>query len=544
MPPKAQRRCTTAVDIDRNTTLMAPKKKGQAKRPRSAPKITETPLNDYELKRMRTCLQNNAMMRRLGVPALSSIVFGNSVAQRDREKNKDNDDPDFDANAEDDDLSEGYVSNDSLVPETEDLQNMKSGHDCLKHKPATKKSKKNTENVTSVTHHAIGGKRVVAPLQPGKVTRSKKHVAPDVLATREVLVADTQAEIPIQATSEVLAADTQAEIPIQALSEVNAAHTEEDAEAYEERWIRGPNVGRGLERMSRSKKGKLPVVIEPGKMRPNSVKIAAKFATECNIAVRNHVPIFPKWKDYKDNKKLLRFYINKVGSKFDMDTTAGPVRKACVAMMKRAVCQQRHKLKKKYFDPYPLHLVLKTSPVTCMSDLQWLQLVEHWKDEKKMLICEKNKANRAKVQFHQTTGSRSYDMHIIELAEMEMKIAEPVEDGCEPKSVNDAVSEVLAGKTKKNKFLVNVGINSLPVDSSAGSRRELQAALVEEKQTSADLRELVNIQRQQLDEMVKKMQAAEEERAKNDEEMKQRQAETDTLLRRLMAMIPSSQARI
>lgn len=93
--------------------------------------------------------------------------------------------------------------------------------------PATKKSKKNTENVTSVTHHAIGGKRVVAPLQPGKVTRSKKHVAPDVLATREVLVADTQAEIPIQARSEVLAADTQAEIPIQALSEVNAAHTEE-----------------------------------------------------------------------------------------------------------------------------------------------------------------------------------------------------------------------------------------------------------------------------------------------------------------------------
>lgn len=127
---------------------------------------------------------------------------------------------------------------------------------------------------------------------------------------------------------------------------------------------------------------------------------------------------------------------------------------------------------------------------------------------------------------------------------MEMKIAEPVEDGCEPKSVNDAVSEVLAGKTKKNKFLVNVGINSLPVDSSAGSRRELQAALVEEKQTSTDLRELVNIQRQQLDEMVKKMQAAEEERAKNDQEMKQRQAETDTLLRRLMAMIPSSQARI
>jgi hypothetical protein len=60
-----------------------------------------------------------------------------------------------------------------------------------------------------------------------------------------------------------------------------------------------------------------------------------------------------------------------------MDTTAGPVKRACVAMMKRAIRQQQHKLKKNYFDPYPLHLVLKTSPVAFMSDLQWLQLVEH-----------------------------------------------------------------------------------------------------------------------------------------------------------------------
>jgi vacuolar-type H+-ATPase subunit I/STV1 len=125
---------------------------------------------------------------------------------------------------------------------------------------------------------------------------------------------------------------------------------------------------------------------------------------------------------------------------------------------------------------------------------------------------------------------------------MEMKIAKPVEDGCESKSVNDVVSEVLVEKTK-NKFLENVAIKSLLGGSIAGSRRDLQAELLSEKQTSANLRDLMNIQRQQLDEMVKKMQAAEEERAKNDEEMKQRQVETDALLRRLMAMIPMSQAR-
>jgi hypothetical protein len=98
--------------------------------------------------------------------------------------------------------------------------------------PSTKKSKKNTENVTSVPHHAIGGKRVVAPLQPDRLTRFRKHVALEVHittqdeipieATSEVLAADTQAKIPIQASSEVCAADTQAKIPIQASSEVCA----------------------------------------------------------------------------------------------------------------------------------------------------------------------------------------------------------------------------------------------------------------------------------------------------------------------------------
>jgi hypothetical protein len=65
--------------------------------------------------------------------------------------------------------------------------------------------------------------------------------------------------------------------------------------------------------MTRSKKGKLPLVIEPGKKRPNSLMIAAKFATECNIAVRNHVPIFPHWKEYKKHPTMIRAYIERVG---------------------------------------------------------------------------------------------------------------------------------------------------------------------------------------------------------------------------------------
>ena len=65
--------------------------------------------------------------------------------------------------------------------------------------------------------------------------------------------------------------------------------------------------------MTRSRKKRLPLVNEPGKRRPNSVMIAAKFATECNIAVRNHVLIFPHWKEYKKHPKIIKGYIDKVG---------------------------------------------------------------------------------------------------------------------------------------------------------------------------------------------------------------------------------------
>jgi len=61
------------------------------------------------------------------------------------------------------------------------------------------------------------------------------------------------------------------------------------------------------------------------------------------------------------------------------------MKKACLVMMKEAVRQQRYKLKKRYFDAFPLYQVPKTSPVGTMTDVQWNQLVEHWKKEEKMV---------------------------------------------------------------------------------------------------------------------------------------------------------------
>jgi len=67
----------------------------------------------------------------------------------------------------------------------------------------------------------------------------------------------------------------------------------------EERRDRGHNMGLGLQRLNRARRGKLQVVITEGHIRPVVPLVAAKFASECNIIARNHVPILPHWKLYK-----------------------------------------------------------------------------------------------------------------------------------------------------------------------------------------------------------------------------------------------------
>ena len=54
-------------------------------------------------------------------------------------------------------------------------------------------------------------------------------------------------------------------------------------------------MGKGLERISR------------GKKRPEAPVQAAKLASEAGIIIRDHIPVFPHWKDYmKDDAEAIR----------------------------------------------------------------------------------------------------------------------------------------------------------------------------------------------------------------------------------------------
>ena len=73
-------------------------------------------------------------------------------------------------------------------------------------------------------------------------------------------------------------------------------------------------MGRDLDRISRGLNTRIPVVIAEGKKRPEPPMQAAKLASEGGIILRQHIPIFTHWKEYKDikNKDILLGYMGKI----------------------------------------------------------------------------------------------------------------------------------------------------------------------------------------------------------------------------------------
>lgn len=205
-----------------------------------------------------------------------------------------------------------------------------------------------------------------------------------------------------------------------------------------------------------------------------------------------------------------------------------------------------------------------------------------------MATSEKNKTNRAKVKYHHTTGSRSYAVHLDNLicftspllpdtadkyaslilcfhillqgdkyqneepnaldlfiechysnkkkgytapvqsaiTELEYKISESTEAEDE-ESVNRAVAEFLADKSKNSQFLKNVGLGKGQATPSA---RNLEAQLAAEKSANAKLQLLVSKQREEIDQLSMKFQESEQARITD-------KADTDKKLELLLSRL-------
>ncbi|TVU09105.1 hypothetical protein EJB05_42546, partial [Eragrostis curvula] len=524
----------------------------------------EPAITAYELQKLRQCMQNNARLQELGLPMMPSM-FPQKCGIGSKEKNKKN------TNCE--------GSESEYDPEKDDTGEGDEGEENTS-KNTTRAAKKSNKRAADMPPCGAKTrqKRVVAAQPTTRATRSKKSLA---VQQDEGSTGFSTRDAPAGEHSEMANGAADNAIDNHSAQQQEEGLGDAESEGTEVRCIRGINMGKGLQKMSRARRGKLTVIIPEGKIRPLVPLVAAKFATECNIAVRNHVPVLKNWREYKKQTLHFKHYLGKLGAKFDIDTKAEPVKKACSQMMKNALRQQRYRLKKKYFDPVPLNMVSKSSPVKSMSDEQWNALVEIWKNPKKMEICEKNKRNRAKVKFHQTTGSRSYMVHCENLGdkyndedpnafdlfkechysqkkkgfthtvqsaieEMEKKIAEAAE-GEEPVSVAEVVADVLAQHTKRNKFLENVGIQDVQPRTSV---RNLQEELAEEKRANAELRLVVTTQREKIDVLTEQVHEAEQARVKDKEEMlkmqakmQKKQADTDAKLELLLSQLTSSKSQ-
>ncbi|XP_035817558.1 LOW QUALITY PROTEIN: uncharacterized protein [Zea mays] len=292
---------------------------------------------------------------------------------------------------------------------------------------------------------------------------------------------------------------------------------------------RRKSMGRQLESLSRGLGIKIPIQITEGNKSPEPPIQAAKFASEGGITLRQHIPIFNHWKEYKkrENEPIIRNYIGKVTANFTVDSESMTVEDACLDMLKSGQRQMRYRLKQKYFNGIPANQVRTTSPIPSMSDNVWRKLVEKWSTPNHKESCVKNKLNREKVQYQQCTGSQSYiakafilkqekykdakpsaidlfkEMQCSKkkgfsenvqkaIVDMEEMVAAPVQDGQQPKSPTEVVSNVLPGSSV---FLRNVGLKSASQKSSTTTVsvkvQQLQDELQTEKQEKDGLREEV-----------------------------------------------------
>ena len=71
-------------------------------------------------------------------------------------------------------------------------------------------------------------------------------------------------------------------------------------------------MGHGLQRLTRAHGAKLPVVITEWNIRPVEPKIAAMYATECNIIVKNHILVFKHGKEYKKHPALIELCLERL----------------------------------------------------------------------------------------------------------------------------------------------------------------------------------------------------------------------------------------
>uniref|UniRef100_A0A0E0L053 Uncharacterized protein n=1 Tax=Oryza punctata TaxID=4537 RepID=A0A0E0L053_ORYPU len=304
------------------------------------------------------------------------------------------------------------------------------------------------------------------------------------------------------------------------------------------------HVGRYLDNISRGLSNKIPVYITEGNLRPEEPLQAAKLASEADIILRNHVLIFTHWKHYKnkENKGVVKDFNDKVSvsnlaacifrnlfESITINADADPVKDAFSDLLKKGQRQMRYRLKKQYFNGIPANQVRTTSPLSSMTDRKMYKKTKKAKQTKfkdvppTAIDIFKDTHCSSKSGFNESTKDA--------IAQMEAYLAQPIEEGKDPKTPVEAVARVLP----KSTFLLNVGMQSIDMKRNAKAAaindrvRELESELQAEKMGSAGMQ-------LQIADLQKQVEDQKEAARKNEEEtekLRQQGSEVQSFLRSL-----------
>ena len=131
------------------------------------------------------------------------------------------------------------------------------------------------------------------------------------------------------------------------------------------------------------------IVIPARKTRPVDPKIASRYASACSVAVRDVVPIFPHWKDYKERGDIFSAYASHVSGRFVLNLKDPWVHGSLIMNLKNRTRQRRHFLKSNFFDAVQdKSMVVRTPPreVGHMSEADWCKLIDNWSTPQKQVV--------------------------------------------------------------------------------------------------------------------------------------------------------------
>ncbi|XP_020397425.1 uncharacterized protein [Zea mays] len=283
---------------------------------------------DYEKIRAMNMMKNNQLFQRLGLGQLKSLVTATATNNKE------------DCPQQSESLYDGENTDNS---NEEESQCRNDGRANI--------SNDGDQISTKVTR---GNKRIVAPVQERTIRVTRQRIAEINQENSHNLSVHKQLSscpatnhdsietlvVPTQPSANTTIDNNPTHNIDNAIEPNSLIQEESDNHNAVEGTIdiipRRKSMGKQLESLSRGLGMKIPIQITEGSKRPEPPIQAAKFASEGGITLRQHIPIFHHWKEYKrkENEPTIKNYIGKVNAQFTMDNDSKAVEDACLDMLK------------------------------------------------------------------------------------------------------------------------------------------------------------------------------------------------------------------